>query len=122
MSEIGFHGGRVKVPRPRVRDRAGKEVRFPSREVLRDGDLLLEWALNLMVLNVSTRKYHRAVRLPEGNVPKMRGGGTTTRSGPIVHRATGLRRRKPFCHTGPFRPSLLMGHDRNGPQIRWQTD
>ena len=25
----------------------------------------LEWALNLMVLNVSTRKYHRAVRLPD---------------------------------------------------------
>ena len=28
-------------------------------------NLLLEWALNLMVL--STRKYHRAVRLPEGD-------------------------------------------------------
>ena len=25
--------------------------------MLRDGNLLLEWALNLMVLNVSTRKY-----------------------------------------------------------------
>ncbi len=55
-SEIGYHGGRVKVRRPRVRDRAGKEVRLPSWEVLRDGELLLEWALNLMVLNVSTRK------------------------------------------------------------------
>ena len=37
-----------------------------SWQALRDGNLLLEWALNLMVLNVSTRKYHRAVRLPEG--------------------------------------------------------
>ena len=35
----------------------------------RDGDPLLEWALNLVVLNVSTRKYRRAVRLPEGDRP-----------------------------------------------------
>ena len=56
QSEIGFHGGRVKVQRPRARDRAGKEVGFPSWEELRDGELLLKWAMNLMVLNVSTRK------------------------------------------------------------------
>ena len=60
-SEIGYHGGKVKVARPRVRDRAGKEVSLESWQALRDGNLLLEWALNLMVLNVSTRKYHRAV-------------------------------------------------------------
>ena len=65
-SEIGYHGGKVKVARPRVRDRAGKEVSLESWQALRDGNLLLEGALNLMVLNVSTRKYHRAVRLPEG--------------------------------------------------------
>ena len=41
-----------------------------SWQALRDGNLLLEWALNLMVLNVSTRKYHRAVRLPEGDLAK----------------------------------------------------
>ena len=68
QSEIGYHGGRVKVQRPRVRDHAGKEVGLESWQVLRDGNLLLEWALNLMVLNVSTRKYHRAVRLPEGDL------------------------------------------------------
>ena len=56
-SEIGYHGGKVKVARPRVRDRAGKEVSLESWQALRDGNLLLEWALNLMVLNVSTRKY-----------------------------------------------------------------
>ena len=59
-SEIGYHGGKVKVARPRVRDRAGKEVSLESWQALRDGNLLLEWALNLMVLNVSTRKYHRS--------------------------------------------------------------
>ena len=73
-SEIGYHGGKVKVARPRVRDRAGKEVSLESWQALRDGNLLLEWALNLMVLNVSTRKYHRAVRLPEGDLAKARGG------------------------------------------------
>ena len=51
--EVGYHGGKVKVRRPRVRDHAGKEVSLESWEVLRDGDLLFEWALNLMVLNVS---------------------------------------------------------------------
>ena len=29
-SEIGYHGGRVKVRRPRVRDRTGKEVSLES--------------------------------------------------------------------------------------------
>ena len=76
-SEIGYHGGKVKVARPRVRDRAGKEVSLESWQALRDGNLQLEWALNLMVLNVSTRKYHRAVRLPEGDLAKARGDGTS---------------------------------------------
>ena len=49
QSEIGIHGGRVKVRRPRVRHRAGKEVGLPSWEELRDGELLLKWAMNLMV-------------------------------------------------------------------------
>ena len=67
----------MKVRRPRVRDRAGKEVNLESWEVLHDGDLQREWALNLMVLNVSTRKYRRAVRLPEGDLPGVPGDGTS---------------------------------------------
>ena len=55
----------MKVQRPRVRDRAGKEVGLESWEVFGDGDLLLGWALNLMILNVSTRKYRCPVRLHE---------------------------------------------------------
>ena len=43
-SEIGYHGGKVKVARPRVRDRAGKEVSLESWQALRDGNLLLEGA------------------------------------------------------------------------------
>jgi len=92
MSEIGFHGGRVKVARPRVRERSGKEVSLESWEVLRDGDLLLEWAMNLMVLNVSTRKYRRAVRLPEGDVPGVKGDGTSKSA--VSRRFVALSRKK----------------------------
>jgi len=31
--------------------------------------LLGKWAMNLMLINVSTRRFGRAVRLPEGDVP-----------------------------------------------------
>ena len=91
-SEIGYHGGRVKVPRPRVRDHSGKEVNLESWQVLRDGDLLLEWALNLMVLNVSTRKYRRAVRLPEGDLPGVKGDGTSKSA--VSRRFVALSRKK----------------------------
>jgi transposase-like protein len=92
MSEIGFHGGRVKLARPRVRERSGKEVGLESWEVLRDFDLLLEWAMNLMVLNVSTRKYRRAVRLPEGDVPGVKGDGTSKSA--VSRRFVALSRKK----------------------------
>ena len=91
-SEIGYHGGKVKVARPRVRDRAGKEVSLESWQALRDGNLLLEWTLNLMVLNVSTRKYHRAVRLPEGDLAKARGDGTSKSA--VSRRFVALSRKK----------------------------
>ena len=92
QSQIGYHGGRVKVTRPRVRDRAGKEVGLESWQALRDGELLLEWALNLMVLNVSTRKYHRAVRLPEGDLAKAVGDGTSKSA--VSRRFVALSRKK----------------------------
>ncbi len=91
-SQIGYHGGRVKVARPRVRDRAGKEVGLPSWEVLRNGDLLLEWTMNLMVLNLSTRKYRRAVRLPEGDLAGGSGDGTSKSA--VSRRFVALSRKK----------------------------
>lgn len=92
VSEIGFHGGKVKVARPRVRDRAGREVRLASWEALKNGDLLLEWATNLMVLGVSTRKYGRAVRLPEGDLPGLSGDGTSKSA--VSRRFVALSRKK----------------------------
>lgn len=92
VGELGYHGGKVKVPRPRVRDVAGKEVQLPSWEVARDGDLLREWALNLMLLSVSTRKYGRAVRLPDGDLARQPGDGASKSS--VSRRFVALSRKK----------------------------
>jgi putative transposase len=40
-------------------------------------DLLGKWAMNLMLINVSTRRFGRAVRLPEGDVPAPEGAGVS---------------------------------------------
>ena len=75
---IGFHGGKVSVRRPRVRgSKGGKEVPLPSWAAAREEDWLGKWAMNLMLINVSTRKFARAVRLPEGDLPAERGDGTS---------------------------------------------
>lgn len=91
-SEIGYHGGKVKVHRPRVRDLDGREVSLPSWAALADPDLLRAWAMNLMVLTVSTRKYRRAVRLPEGDVPGIKGDGTSKSA--VSRRFVALSRKK----------------------------
>ncbi|WP_298425494.1 IS256 family transposase [Rhodoblastus sp.] len=74
---IGFHGGKVEIERPRVRGRDGGEMPLPSWAAAVDEDLLGRWAHNLMLMNVSTRKFGRAVRLPGGDIPAERGAGVT---------------------------------------------
>jgi hypothetical protein len=71
--KIGFHGGTIPIERPRVRASDGGELPLPSWEAAQAEDLLGQWAMNLMLINVSTRKFGRAVRLPEGDVPAARG-------------------------------------------------
>ena len=73
--KIGFHGGKIGVDRPCVRGRAGGELALPSWEAAQAEDWLGQWAMNLMLINVSTRKFGRAVRLPEGAVPAGTGDG-----------------------------------------------
>ncbi len=73
--KIGFHGGTVPINRPRVRSRDGREVPLPSWEAARAEDWLGKWAMNLMLINVSTRKFGRAVRLPEGDMPAFAADG-----------------------------------------------
>src|SRR4030081_3879040 len=77
QGRIGFHGGKIEVERPRVRGVDGREVTIPSWETAAQEDWLGQWAMNLMLINVSTRKYGRAVRLPEGDVPAPAGSGVS---------------------------------------------
>ncbi|MGY3622059.1 hypothetical protein ACVJGD_008255 [Bradyrhizobium sp. USDA 10063] len=74
---IGFHGGKIEVERPRVRGVDGREVTIPSWETAAQKDWLGRWAMNLMLINVSTRRFGRAVRLPEGDVPAPPGSGVS---------------------------------------------
>jgi len=75
--KIGFHGGKVAVHRPRVRGYDGHEIALPSWTAAQAEDWLGRWAMNLMLINVSTRKLRRAVRLPEGDLPAIAGDGTS---------------------------------------------
>lgn len=74
---IGFHGGKVALERPRVRGVDGREVSVPSWNQATSEDWLGRWAMNLMLINVSTRRFGRAVRLPEGDVPAGPGSGVS---------------------------------------------
>src|SRR5665811_1846339 len=74
--KIGFHGGKIVVRRPRVRSE-GHEVTLPAWRAAQAEDWLGRWAMNLMLINVSTRKLRRAVRLPEGDLPAIAGDGTS---------------------------------------------
>ena len=53
----------------------GKEQALPSWEAAVAEDWLGKWAMNQMLINVSTRKFARSVRLPEGDVPAPMGSG-----------------------------------------------
>jgi putative transposase len=75
--KIGFHGGKVDVRRPRLRSYNGHEVELPTWRAALAEDWLGRWAMNLMLINVSTRKFRRSVRLPEGDVPAAAGDGTS---------------------------------------------
>jgi len=73
--KIGFHGGKVEMARPRLRGFDGKEQALPSWEGALSEDWLGKWAMNQMLINVSTRKFRRSMRLPEGDVPAPKGSG-----------------------------------------------
>ena len=75
--KVGFHGGKVGIERPAVRARDGGEIPLASWETAMSEDLLGKWALNLMLINVSTRRFGRAVRLPEGDISAAKGTGVS---------------------------------------------
>src|SRR3954469_433317 len=77
VGKLGFHGGRGAIKRPRVRARSGAEEVLPSWQAAQAEDWLGRWAMNLMLINVSTRRFGRAVRLPEGDIPAAHGAGVS---------------------------------------------
>ncbi len=76
VGKLGFHGGNVAVERPRVRAReGGDELSLPSWGAAQAEAWLGRWAMNLMLINVSTRRYGRAVRLPGSDIVAPPGAG-----------------------------------------------
>jgi hypothetical protein len=75
--KIGSHGGKLAVHRARVRSYDGHEVALPTWTAAEAENWLGRWAMNLMLINVSTRKLRRAVRLPEGDLPVIAGDATS---------------------------------------------
>ena len=70
-SEIGYHGGKVKVARPRVRDRAGKNALGTVRQVTRNvkrwrhAEMALRWtAAGLLEAQKTFRRLKACRRLP----------------------------------------------------------
>src|SRR2546428_12406131 len=75
--KIGFHGGKVAVHRPRVRSYDGHEVALPTWRAAQAEDWLCPRAMNLHLINRSTRHIHRAVRVPQARLPGIAGGRTS---------------------------------------------
>ena len=77
-SPVAFHGGRIDIERPRVRTPDGQqELELPSLAAGQREDWLGRWAMNQMLINVSTRRFRRSVRLPDGDVASATGDGTS---------------------------------------------
>ncbi len=65
-SAVTLGGRRVRVDRPRVRNREGQEVALPSFAFASSRDALDDRTLDAIACGVSTRKYRRSLeRLPE---------------------------------------------------------
>jgi putative transposase len=67
-SEIGWHGGKAAIRRPRVRRRGDAETGASRWTAIQKADLLSRWAFTQMLIGVATRKYARSVRPPDGDL------------------------------------------------------
>jgi len=79
-SEVGWHGGKAAIRRPRVRARGGAELKLPSWVTIQKADLLSRWAFDQMLIGVATRKYARSVRLADGDLAGQAKRATTKSS------------------------------------------
>jgi putative transposase len=73
---VAFHGGRIDIERVRTPD-GQQELELPSLAAGQREDWLGRWAMNQMLINVSTRRFRRSVRLPDGDVASAKGDGTS---------------------------------------------
>ena len=113
QGKLGFHAGKVTVERPHVRDLSGQELSLPSWDRAVAEDWLGKWAMNLMLINVSTRKFRRAVRLPEGDVPAPAGAGVSKSAASRHFVALSAARMKEWMGgCGPVRARHHGGADR----------
>ena len=82
--KIGFHGGKVEIERPRLRGLDGKEHALPSWESAVGEDLLSKWAMNQMLINVSTRRFKRSFACPRETFRRPTGPGCRSRRPPAA--------------------------------------
>jgi putative transposase len=106
--KVGFHGGKVEMERPRVRSRDGGELALPSWEAANGEDWLGKWALSQMLINVSTRKFGRSVRLPEGDIPAPKGAGVSKSAASRRFVALSAERMKAWMSADLSRLDLLV--------------
>ena len=106
--KIGFHGGKIDVERPRVRARGGKELALPSWEQAVAEDWLGAWAMNQMLLNVSTRKFKRSMRLPQGDVPAAAGAALSKSAASRQFVALSAERLKEWMASDLSGPDILV--------------
>jgi transposase-like protein len=64
-----------------VRARGGQEFALPGRERAVEENWLRRWAMSLMRIGVTTRRFGQAVRLPEADVPAGPGSGVSKSAG-----------------------------------------
>src|SRR2546428_13906227 len=110
-SEVGWHGGKAAIRRPRVRERGDAELELPSWTAIQKADLLSRWAFNQMLIGVATRKYARSIRLPDGDLAGQAMCATTKSS--VSRRFVALSTAKLSCQRpsshGGQTPALGLG-------------
>ncbi len=86
----GFRGGRIRLERPRTRDReTGRELPLPGREEIGDGGCPGEWATSPMLMDGQAGRLRSAVRLKEAAAPDDHGSGRSRSAVSRRHRGTG---------------------------------
>ena len=80
--KIGCRGGKIDIGRPRVRGFDGKERVLPSWERAVGENWLGEWAIDQMLIEVSTHEFGRSVHSAGADVPAPDGAGPS-RSGTL---------------------------------------